>query len=104
MMQIFATYFADVHLLENMSKGFKGLQKVVKGGISAVAETSKDLSEKVISDPTTSQGHLKENLKSRVGDIVSAGQDFAEESQAKERVDDVTKVVNKVRHYGALGE
>merc|ERR1712173_167236 len=53
---------------------------------------------------TTSQGHLRENLKTKVGDIVSAGQDFAEESQAKERVDDVTKVVNKVRHYGALGE
>merc|ERR1739844_495781 len=43
-------------------------------------------------------------MGTKVGDIVSAGQDFAEESQAKERVDDVTKVVNKVRHYGALGE
>ena len=79
-----------------MFKGLSGLKKVVKGGISAVAETSRDLSEKVVSDPTTSQGHLRENLKTKVGDIVSAGQDFAEESQAKERVDDVTKVVNKV--------
>merc|ERR1712018_843699 len=104
MMQIFATYFADVHLLENMFKGFKGLQKVVKGGISAVAETSKDLSEKVISDPTTSQGHLKENLKSRVTDLVATGQDFAEESHAKDKVEKVKKLASKVKHYGAFGE
>ena len=98
------TYFADVHLLENMFKGFKGLQKVVKGGISAVAETSKDLSEKVISDPTTSQGHLKENLKSRVTDLVATGQDFAEESHAKDKVEKVEKLASKVKHYGAFGE
>ena len=39
-----------------MFKGLVGLKKVVKGGISAVAEHSSDLAEKVYSDPTTSQG------------------------------------------------
>ena len=77
---------------------------MVKGGISAVAETSKDLSEKVISDPTTSQGHLKENLKTRVADLVTTGQDFAEESHAKDSVEKVEKLASKVKHYGAFGE
>ena len=39
-----------------MFKGLVGLKKVVKGGISGVAELSSDLAEKVYTDPTTSQG------------------------------------------------
>ena len=87
-----------------MFKGLAGLKKVVKGGISVVAEHSSDLAEKVISDPNTSQGHLKENLKKKVSEVVSSGEQFTAETNAKEKADEVTKVVNKVRHYGALGE
>ena len=87
-----------------MFKGLAGLKKVVKGGISVVAEHSSDLAEKVISDPNTSQGHLKENLKKKVSEVVSTGEQLTSDTHAKEKADEVTKVVNKVRHYGALGE
>ena len=87
-----------------MFKGLAGLKKVVKGGISVVAEHSSDLAEKVISDPNTSQGHLKENLKKKVSEVVSTGEQLTTDTHAKEKADEVTKVVNKVRHYGALGE
>lgn len=87
-----------------MFKGLAGLKKVVKGGISVVAEHSSDLAEKVISDPSTSQGHLKENLKKKVSEVVSTGEQLTTDTHAKEKADEVTKVVNKVRHYGALGE
>merc|ERR1712083_967500 len=88
----------------NMFKGLAGLKKVVKGGISAVAETSSDLAEKVYADPTTSQGHLKENLKKKVQGVVASGEQISNEANAKEKVDEVAKVVHKVTHYGALGE
>ena len=80
-----------------MFKGLAGLKKVVKGGISVVAEHSSDLAEKVISDPNTSQGHLKENLKKKVSEVVSSGEQFTAETNAKEKADEVTKVVNKVK-------
>ena len=87
-----------------MFKGLAGLKKVVKGGISAVAETSSDLAGNIYSDPTTSQGHLKENLKKKVQGVVEGGEQIASESHAKEKADEVAKVVSKVKHFGKLGE
>jgi hypothetical protein len=87
-----------------MFKGFAGLKKVVKGGFSAVAEHSSDLAERVISDPSTSTGHLKESLKERVANVVESSEQITTDSHAKETADEVAKVVHKVRHYGALGE
>lgn len=87
-----------------MFKGLTGLKKVVKGGISAVAEHSSDLADKIITDPSTSQGHLKENLKKKAQGLVTTGEQISTDTHAKEKADEVAKVVNKVRHYGALGE
>ena len=87
-----------------MFKKLKGIQNVVKGGISAVVETSNDLGEKAFNDPTTSTTSIKENLKKKYADVVSTGEHIAEQTEAKERVDDVTKVVHKVKHYGGFTE
>lgn len=87
-----------------MFKKLKGLQNVVKGGISAVVETSNDLGEKAFNDPTTSTTSIKENIKKKYADVVSTGEHIAEQTEAKERVDDVTKVVHKVKHYGGFTE
>merc|ERR1712203_316048 len=87
-----------------MFKKLKGLQNVVKGGISAVVETSNDLGEKAFNDPTTSTTSIKENIKKKYADVVSTGEHIAEQPEAKERVDDVTKVVHKVKHYGGFTE
>ena len=87
-----------------MFKKLKGIQNVVKGGISAVVETSNDLGEKAFNDPTTSTTSIKENLKKKYADVVSTGEHFAEQTEAKERVDDVTKGLHKVKHYGGFTE
>ena len=71
---------------------------------SAVAEHSSDLAEKVYTDPTTSQGHLKENLKAKVKGVVASGEQISSEAHAKEKADEVAKVVSKVKHFGKLGE
>lgn len=87
-----------------MFKGLAGLKKVVKGGISAVAETSSDLAEKVYADPTTSQGHLKENLKKKVQGVVEGSEHIASEAHAKEGAAEVAKAFKQVKHYGGFTE
>ena len=52
--------------LENMFKGLAGLKKAVKGGFSVVAETSSQLAEQVVGDPSTSKDNLKESIKKKV--------------------------------------
>ena len=88
-----------------MFKGLSGLKKVVKGGFSAVAEHSSQLAEQVVSDPSTSKGHIKDTLKEKVLSVRDSGEGVinASESgvQAKEKAQEV---VHKVKHYGAFGE
>ena len=57
-----------------MFKGLSGLKNVVKGGFSAVAEQTGQLADKVVSDPSTSQGHLKESLKQKVSNVLDSGE------------------------------
>ena len=64
-----------------MFKGLSGLKKVVKGGFSAVAETGSQLAEQVVSDPSTSQGHIKETLKAKVADIKESGESVINKSE-----------------------
>merc|ERR1712083_154783 len=40
----------------------------------------------------------------KVQGVVASGEQISNEANAKEKVDEVAKVVHKVTHYGALGE
>ena len=88
-----------------MFKGFSGLKNVVKGGFSAVAEQTGNLRDQVVSDPSTSQGHLKESLKQKFSSALDSGEKVIDSSEhtgeAKEKA---KEVAHKVKHYGAFGE
>jgi len=88
-----------------MFKGLSGLKNVVKGGFSAVAEQTGNLAGQVVSDPSTSQGHLKESLKQKVSSVLDSGEKVIDSSEhtgeAKEKA---KEVAHKVKHYGAFGE
>ena len=93
-----------------MFKGLSGIKKAVKGGISAVAEQSSQLAGDLVTDPTTSRGHIKEALKQKVKGGVASAVDLGEtalgaagtdSTQTKEKVG---KVAHDIKHYGAFGE
>ena len=88
-----------------MFKGFSGLKNVVKGGFSAVAEQTGQLADKVVSDPSTSQGHLKESLKQKVSNVLDSGENAINSNEnAGEAKEKAKEVAHKVKHYGAFGE
>ena len=92
-----------------MFKGLSGLKKAVKGGISAVAEHSSNLAEQVVSDPSTSQGHLKESLKEKVKGFNSTVSDVGENVLANTEgagagKEKASEVVHNIKHYGGFGE
>ena len=88
-----------------MFKGLSGLKNVVKGGFSAVAEQTGQLADKVVSDPSTSQGHLKESLKQKVSNVLDSGESAINSNEnAGEAKEKAKEVAHKVKHYGAFGE
>ena len=88
-----------------MFKGLSGLKNVVKGGFSAVAEQTGQLADKVVSDPSTSQGHLKESLKQKVSNVLDSGENAINSNEnAGEAKEKAKEVAHKVKHYGAFGE
>ena len=88
-----------------MFKGLYGLKQVVTGGFSAVKEQTGQLAGQVVSDPSTSQGHLKETLKQKLENLKESGEHAIDSSentvQAKESV---KAAAHTVKHYGAFGE
>ncbi len=90
---------------------FKGLKKVVKGGLNVVSEHTTQLAEQVVGDPNTSKDHIKESLKKRVqggvATVVDAGENVfntGASSDAKEAKEKVGEVAHNIKHYGAFGE
>ena len=67
--------------------------------LSAVAETSSGLVDQVVSDPSTSQGHIKESLKAKLGDLKESGEGVINKSEATGQAIDSTKeFAHKVNH------
>ena len=88
-----------------MFKGLSGLKNVVKGGFSAVAEQTGQLADKVVSDPSTSQGHLKESIKEKFANVLDSGETVINSSEKTVEAKETAKeVAHKVKHYGAFGE
>ena len=88
-----------------MFKGLSGLKNVVKGGFSAVAEQTGNLRDQVVSDPSTSQGHLKESLKQKVSSVLDSGENAINSNENAGEVKEKAKeVAHTVKHYGAFGE
>lgn len=88
-----------------MFKGLSGIKKAVKGGFSAVAEQTGQLAGQVYSDPTTSQGHLKETIKQKFSSAVESTEGAIESSENTVQARETAKeVAHKVKHYGAFGE
>ena len=81
-----------------MFKGLSGLKKVVKGGFSAVAETGSQLAEQVVSDPSTSQGHIKETLKAKAAGVLESGESVINKSEGTtQAIDKSVEFAHKVR-------
>ena len=88
-----------------MFKGLSGLKNVVKGGFSAVAEQTGNLADQVVSDPSTSKGHLKETLKQKVSNVIDSSENAINSNEyAGESKEKAKEVAHKVKHYGAFGE
>ena len=80
-----------------MFKGLSGLKKVVKGGFSAVAETGSQLAEQVVSDPSTSQGHIKETLKAKAAGVLESGESVINKSEGTtQAIDKSVEFAHKV--------
>ena len=94
---------------------FKGLKRVVKGGISTVAEKGTDLASNVVNDsdlrPASFKEKITEGAKKTFKDgtqFVSEGGEDIKDKVANTKVDDVAdktkEVAHNIKHYGAFGE
>ena len=94
---------------------FKGLKRVVKGGISTVAEKGTDIASNVVNDadlrPAVFKEKLTEGAKKTFKDgsqFVSEGGDEIKDKVGSKNVDNVTdktkEVAHNIKHYGAFGE
>ena len=94
---------------------FKGLKKVVKGGISTVAEKGTDLASNVVNDadlrPTALKEKLAEGAKKTFKDgsqFVSEGGEEIKDKVGHKNVENVAEktkdVAHNIKHYGAFGE
>ena len=72
-------------------KGFGFVDHTRLWLLSAVAETSSGLVDQVVSDPSTSQGHIKESLKAKLGDLKESGEGVINKSEATGQAIDSTK-------------
>ena len=94
---------------------FKGLKRVVKGGISTVAEKGTDIASNVVNDadlrPAVFKEKLTEGAKNTFKDgkqFVSEGGDEIKDKVGHKNVENVTdktkEVAHNIKHYGAFGE
>jgi len=94
---------------------FKGFKRVVKGGISTVAEKGGDLASNVVGDPDLRPAAFKEKLAEGAkrtfkegSQFVSEGGDEIKDKVGNPKVETVTdktkEVAHNIKHYGAFGE
>lgn len=94
---------------------FKGLKRVVKGGISTVAEKGTDLANNVVDDPDFSTSAIKDKIKVtakktyKEGKLnVRDGTEVFKERVGEKNVENVTEktkdVAHDIKHYGAFSE
>jgi len=94
---------------------FKGFKRVVKGGISTVAEKGTDLASNVVGDPDLRPAAFKEKLREGAkntfkdsAQFVSEGGEDIKDKVGHKNVDNVAdktkEVAHNIKHYGAFGE